>query len=307
MSTNSLEGRIAVVTGATGGMGQVIALELARQGAHVVTVARNPRRADQLRARITDAAGPGRLDVIEGDLSRRADVHAAAQTIADRYPAVHLLIHNAGAHFPTRQLSPDGVEMHVALDYLAAYGLTTFLIDALRRGRARVVNVASDTLNDTRQVKLPGRPRPVTLDLTGVNDLADLNPRDGFVSFQAYARAKLMTVTAGYDFARQLSPHGVTVNSLHPGIVGTDIINDLVPPLLRPFSGLIRRFLLTPEEGAATAIRLSTDPALADTTGRYFVRDHEASTPAISYDQPTQSKLRALSDTFFAQRPPTPR
>lgn len=303
MSTGPLVGQVAVVTGATGGMGQVIAVELARRGAQVVTVARNPVRADELRERITQAVGSGRLDVIEGDLSRRADVQSAARLIADRYPAVHLLINNAGGHFPHHQLSPDGVEMHVALDYLAAYGLTTSLTVALRRGRARVINVASDTLNDTRQVKLIGRPRPVTLDLTGVDDLREVNPADGFVPFQAYARAKLMTVTAGYDVARQLAPDGVTVNSLHPGLVATDIIDDLMPPLLGPLSGLIRRFLLTPEQGAATAVRLATDPALADATGRYFVRDHEASTPSISHDLVTQRKLRALSDSHFAQAP----
>ena len=81
-----------------------------------------------------------------------------------------------------------------------------------------------------------------------------------------------MTVTAGYDLARRLAPDGVTVNSLHPGIVATDIVDDLVPPVLRPFGALIRRSMLTPEQGAATAIRLATDPALTDTTGRYFNR-----------------------------------
>ena len=305
MSTGALEGRVAVVTGATGGMGQVIAVELARRGAQVVTVARNLDHADELRASITNAVGPGRLHVVAADLSQRADVRTAARIIADRYPAVHLLINNAGAHFPRHQLSVDGVEMHIALDYLAAYGLTALLNDALRRGRARVVNVASDTLNDTRQVKLPGRTRPATLDLTGVRDLRDLNPPDGFVPFQAYARAKLMTVTAGYDFARRLAPDGVTVNSLHPGLVSTGIINDLVPSPLRPLTGLIRRFLLTAEQGAATALRLATDPAMADTTGRYVNRDHQASTPAIAHDQETQLKLRALSDSHFADTPTT--
>ncbi|MFD6187370.1 hypothetical protein [Streptomyces goshikiensis] len=112
---------------------------------------------------------------------------------------------SARSHFPDHRLSADGVEMHIALDYLAAYGLTTLLDGPLRRGRARVVNVASDTLNDTRQIKLAGRPRPVTLDLIGVDDLAQLNPRAGFVPFEAYARAKLMTVTAGFALARDLA------------------------------------------------------------------------------------------------------
>lgn len=294
-----LTGKFAVVTGATGGMGQVIAADLVRAGAHVVTVARDPARADALRALIGESAAP-RLDVVPGDLSRRADVTAAAKTIRDRYDRIHILVNNAGAHYSEHRLSADGVEMHIALDYLAAYGLTALLDEPLRRGRARVVNVASDTLNDTRQVKLAGKARPATLDLAGVDGLADLNPAAGFAPFEAYARAKLMTVTAGYALARDLAADGVTVNALHPGIVATDIIDDLVPPLLRPVRSLIRRSLLTPAEGAKSATRLATDPAMAGVTGRYFSRGTESGTPPVSHDPTTQRKLLALSQTHFA-------
>jgi len=284
-----LRNTVAVVTGASGGMGRIIAISLANAGAHVVAIVRDPARVDR------------GLDVVVADLSRRADVIAAAKVVADRHERIHLLVNNAGAHFAEHRLSPDGVEMHIALDYLAAYGLTTLLDGPLRRGRARVVNVASDTLNDTRQVKLVGRPRPATVDLAGVESLADLNPAAGFVPFEAYARAKLLTVTAGYALARDFEPDAVTVNALHPGIVATDIIDDLVPAGLRPFSGLIRRGMLTPAEGASTALRLATDPGLARTTGRYFVRDTEATTPPVSHDLAVQQRLLALSEAHFAR------
>lgn len=150
-------GRVAVVTGATGGMGGVIAARLAGQGLHVVTIARDPRRAENLRAQIA-RGGQGTLEVIAGDLSTRAGVRAAAAAIASTHQAVHVLVNNAGAHYPEHRVSGDGVEMHVAVDYLAAYGLTVGLDPQLRRSRARIVNVASDTLRDTRQVKLIGPP-----------------------------------------------------------------------------------------------------------------------------------------------------
>jgi NAD(P)-dependent dehydrogenase (short-subunit alcohol dehydrogenase family) len=296
-----LTGKVAVVTGATGGMGQIIAARLAHAGAHVVTIARNPARADALRARIGTRAA-SRLDVIAGDLSRREDVLTAARTVLDRYDQIHLLINNAGAHFPEHRVSADGIEMHVALDYLAAYGLTTLLDGPLRRGRARVVNVASDTLNDTRPIKLAGRARPATLDLTGVDDLRELNSVAGFVPFEAYARAKLMTVTAGYALARTFAADGVTLNALHPGIVATDIIDDLVPALLRPLRGLIRRTLLTPAQGAETALRLATDPSLSGVTGRYFNRAVETTTPAVSHDPATQRRLLELSETHLSRQ-----
>ncbi|GLY98666.1 SDR family NAD(P)-dependent oxidoreductase [Actinoplanes sp. NBRC 103695] len=294
-----LTNHTAIVTGATGGMGQIIATTLINAGAHVITIARNPARANALRSHL-GKDNEHRLDIITGDLSRREDLLAAARTIGDRYEQIHLLVNNAGAHFSDHRVSPDGIEMHIALDYLAAYGLMTYLDAPLRRGRARIVNVASDTLNDTRQVKFAGKPRPATLDLTHVDNLADLNPHKGFVPFEAYARAKLMTVTAGYALSRSFAPDGVTLNALHPGIVATGIIDDLVPPPLRPFGALIRRTMLTPADGATTALRLATDPQLAGVTGRYFNQGSAATTPPISHDPAVQRKLLTLSEAHFA-------
>jgi NAD(P)-dependent dehydrogenase (short-subunit alcohol dehydrogenase family) len=188
--------------------------------------------------------------------------------------------------------------MHVAVDYLAAYGMTVLLASQLRSGRARVVNVASDTLRDTRRLKGGGRPRPATLDIDALGDLALLNPTAGFVPFEAYARAKLLTVTSGYALARTLAGE-VTVNAVHPGIVATDIIRDVMPAALRPFGGLLRRAMLTPEQGAAAALRLATDPDLDGVTGRYFVRDTDTPTPPVSYSVDVQTRLLATTDRFL--------
>ena len=293
---------VAVVTGATGGMGRVIARTLARQGMHVVTIARTPQRAEGLRDEIGRLPGGGSLEVFAGDLSHRAGIVAATAAIRERHGAVHLLINNAGAHYGEHRLSVDGVEMHIAVDYLAAYGMTTLLESELRRGRARVVNVASDTLRDTRQLKLGGRPRPASLEVEELSDLARLNPRESFAPFEAYARAKLLTVVAGYAFARSWAGD-VTVNAVHPGIVATDIVGDVMPAALSHFGGLIRRALLTPEQGAAAALRLATDPVLRDVTGRYFVRDADTPTPPVSYRDDVQARLRTTTDDFFAERP----
>jgi NAD(P)-dependent dehydrogenase (short-subunit alcohol dehydrogenase family) len=289
---------VAVVTGATGGMGRELVLDLARRGLHVVAIARDPRRAADLGAAVAQG-GSGSIEVVEGDLSHRAGIAAVTAAIRERHDSVNILVNNAGAHYAERRLSPDGIEMHIAVDYLAAYGMTALLAPALRRGRARVVNVASDTLRDTRQLKLLGRPRPATLDVDQLHDLAAVNTARDFVPFEAYARAKLLTVTAGYAFARAFAGE-VTVNAVHPGIVATDIIDDLVPAVLRPFGGWIRRAMLTPEQGAAAAIRLATDPALGGVTGRYFVREVDTVTPPVSYRDDVQDRLRETTDRFFA-------
>ncbi|QEW01788.1 SDR family NAD(P)-dependent oxidoreductase [Microbacterium lushaniae] len=292
----SVAGRVAVVTGATGGMGRVISRELVRNGMHVVAVARDASRAEAVLSQ--GMPGSGTWEVVAGDLSDRAGVMRVAGAIADRHDAVHVLVNNAGAHYAHHRRSSDGIEMHIAVDYLAAFGLTVLLEEQLRRGRARVVNVASDSLRDTRRITLLGTPRPVTLDVGGLDDLARLNPAAGFIPFEAYARAKLLTVTAGYRLARTFAGE-VTVNAVHPGIVSTDIIDSLIPAPLRPLEGLIRPILLTPEQGAAATLRLAVDAALEGVTGRYFVRAADTPTPPISYDPDVQDRLRETSDRFF--------
>jgi NAD(P)-dependent dehydrogenase (short-subunit alcohol dehydrogenase family) len=293
----ALERGVAVVTGATGGMGQVIVLDLARRGMHVVTIARDPRRAEELQTTIAKSTG-GSFEVIAGDLSHRDGITAAVATIGERHNTIHILVNNAGAHYSERALSRDGIEMHIAVDFLAGYGLTALLMPQLRQGRVRVVNVASDTLRDTRQVRLLGKPRPATLDVRRLDDLTCLNPTEGFVSFEAYARAKLLTVVAGYSLARANAGQ-VTVNAVHPGIVATNIIDSIIPIALRPLGGLIRRTLLTPEQGASAALRLATDPSLGEVSGRYFVRETPTSTPPVSYDHEIQRQISATTDRFL--------
>lgn len=291
-----LHGRTAFVTGGTGGMGRVITTELARAGAHVITTSRHPDRGEALRRQIAADIGADRVEVVTGDLTSRADLHRLAAEFSARHDALHVLVNNAGAHYRQRTVTGDGVEAHLAINHLAGFTLTHLLEDRLlAAGNARVVNVVSATMADARPVPLFGRPQPVTLDLTDVTDVRDLNPANGFVPFAAYARAKLLATICGYEFAARWRDAGVTVNAVHPGIVSTGIVDDLVPAYLAPFRSLIHRRLLTPEQGAAAALRLATDPDLADTTGRYYVRDSETRSPEISYDPTTRTAAWQLS------------
>ncbi|GAB7190801.1 SDR family oxidoreductase [Kineococcus sp. NUM-3379] len=279
-----LRGTTALVSGGTGGMGRVLVTELARAGAHVLTVSRDPGRGRHLRDQVARDTGADRVEVLVGDLSSRAGVHAVAARVRAEHEVLHLLVNNAGAHYRTRGETVDGVERHVAVDHLAGFTLTLLLQDRLRAaGSARVVDVVSDSVNDTRLLRLPGRPRPVRLDPAQLGDLRRINPAEGFVAFEAYARAKLLATACGFEFARRLAGSGVSVNSVHPGIVGTRLVHDLVPAALRPLRPLLDRVLLTPEQGAASVVRLATDPEVR-TTGRYHVRTVAAPVPVALRD-----------------------
>ncbi|WNV85848.1 SDR family NAD(P)-dependent oxidoreductase [Umezawaea sp. Da 62-37] len=289
-----MTGRVALVTGATGGMGRVITTELARLGFTVVVVCRSAAGGEEVVRHVAAHVPQALIEVLTGDLAERTDLHRVAAEFADRHPALHVLVNNAGAHFRDRRVNSDGVEMHVAVNHLAGFTLTALLLDRLRAGTpSRVVNVVSASMSDTRRMPILGKPRPVRLD--ALDDLRLVNPAAGFEPFEAYARAKLLTTMCGYVLADRLRDSGVTVNAVHPGLVATDIIADVAPRVAKPFLGLVQRTLLTPEEGARSALRLATDPALAGVTGRYFVREEEQRSPDVSYDPELRQRIWAAS------------
>ena len=269
--------RTALVTGATAGMGTVIARDLARQGATVVLVCRDAHKGHQAQQEIIQATGNTAVDVLVADLASQQAIRRLVEEFQQRYDRLHILVNNAGAHITQRRVSPDGLEMNLAVNHLASFLLTALLLDTLRASApARIVNVASNSMTKT-----------INLD--------DLQSERTFAPFTAYGQAKLAMVLCTYALARRLAGTGVTVNALHPGITATKIIGDVAPALARPFLGLITRVLLTPEQGARTALYLATAPAVEGVSGHYFVREKEARSVPLSYNVALQERMWAIS------------
>jgi NAD(P)-dependent dehydrogenase (short-subunit alcohol dehydrogenase family) len=297
-----MTGRVSLVTGATGGMGQVIATELARLGSTVVIVCRDNTKGVALRQRIAAEVGADRVEVLTGDLAVKGDLHRIVEEFGARHRALHVLVNNAATYSARWMVNADGIESQVAVNYLGGLTLTTLLLERLRLGApSRVVNVVTAAMGDTRHFKISRRPRPVRLDPAVLDDLRSVNGAADFVPFEAYARAKLLATMSGYVLANQLSSTGVTVNAVHPGLVATDIFDAITPPWLKPFRGSLRKLALTPEQGAEPILRLATAPELAGVTGRYFDRDKECDTPPVSYDHELQQRLWATSQAWLRQ------
>jgi NAD(P)-dependent dehydrogenase (short-subunit alcohol dehydrogenase family) len=272
-----MNGKIALVTGATSGMGKFIALEMARQGATVVIAARTPDKGRAAQAEIQAAAENSAVDYLVADLSSQRAIRAMAQEFRKRYTHLHVLVNNAGAHFMERRSSVDGFEMNFAVNHLATVLLTELLLETLRASApARIVNVASNSM-------------------THAIDWEDLQSEKSYKPLRAYGQAKLAVVMYSYDMARRLAGTGVTVNALHPGIVGTDIIDDVAPAPFRPFLRIIKSFLLTPQQGARTAIVLASSPQVEGITGQYYVQGRPKRSVAISYDQTLQKRVTEIS------------
>ena len=136
-----LKGKIALVTGASSGIGKETAIDLAKQGATVVCVSRDPERAA---AEIRERSGSAHVETLAADLSTIAGGKKAAVEFLARFSQLHILVNNAGAAYGSREENADGMERTIALNHFGYFVLTTELLDTIRASTpARIVSVAS--------------------------------------------------------------------------------------------------------------------------------------------------------------------
>lgn len=286
MPDRPLDGQIALVTGATSGIGAVTAAGLARQGARVVVVGRDPSRCEATVDAIQAECGPQSAESLVADLTVLDDVRRLADDFHRRHDRLHLLIHNAGALYLDHQTTAEGIERTFALNHLAPFLLTERLLDSLRAaGTARVVAVASD-----------------------IHRIADLNLDDWarpkrFQAMRAYARSKLANILFTRELSRREADHGITANSLHPGFVASRFFAHQRGPggwALRRAAALAA---CSPEQGARTSLYLAASPEVAGLTGGYFARRREARPSPHARNDDAARRLWDLSTHLVAAGP----
>lgn len=284
-STN-LQGKTALVTGATNGIGKEAATALAAAGADVVIVGRNRALTEASAAEIKRITNNPRVDYLVGDLSSQAEVRrVAAEFLAFNRP-LHILLNNAGALFPERLESADGIEMTWALNHLGYFLLTELLLDRIKQSApARIVNVASAAHQGARN---------------GIS-FDDVQFRHKYSSLGAYAQSKLANILFTRELAQHLQGSGVTVNCVHPGFVASrfghaDALHSVLMTLLRPFQRSIGK-------GARTSIYLCTAPEVANISGEYFADCKIARSTRCAQDAAAAKRLWALSEEMTAIAP----
>lgn len=270
-----MDGRVCVVTGASGGIGRATAVELARRGAAVVLVIRSRERGQDVLAQIQRETGRGDARLVLADLSRQADVRRAADEILAAYPRVGVLVNNAGVYTRRRRLTDDGIETQWAVNHLAPFLLTHLLLPRLMESApARVVTVSSNA-HQSGELRW--------------NDL-EMEARR-YLGFRQYANTKLANVLFTRELARRTAGSGVTANALHPGVVATPLLLNGFPPIR-----LFRRWMRTPEQGAATSVYLATSPEVATVTGQYFQDERPVSlTAPLATDDDAARRLWEVS------------
>lgn len=270
-----MNGRTALVTGSTSGLGEVVARRLGRMGATVIVHGLDETRGRAIAAEIT-AAGPGRASFQSGDLSSLEEVRRLAARIRADHPRLHLLVNNAGILGATgqpRRESRDGHELTFAINYLAHFLLTRELLPQLEAGApARIVNVAS------------GAQRPIDFD--------DVMLKRDYQSGTAYAQSKLAQVMFTVSLSGQLDPARVTVTALHPAtMMNTPMVTGIG---MQPRSNV--------EDGADAVMQLAVGRELAGRTGLYFNQMNEARANAQAYDAAARKRLWDLSVALTEKR-----
>lgn len=273
-----MKGKVCVVTGASSGIGRVTALELAKLGATVAMVCRNPERGEAARDEIREESRSETVHLLIADLSSQKDIRRVAVEIGERFDRLDVLVNNAGLALPHRMLTEDGIEMVFAVNHIAYFLLTNLLVDMLKKSApARIVNVASQAH------------RRATLDLD------DIELTRGYSMWGAYCRSKLANILFTYELARRLSGTGVTVNAVHPGTVRTNIWA-AAPAWVRPILAVASPFMRSPEKGAETLVWLASSPEVEGMSGRYFIDLRAAQSSPLTYDEALARRLWVTSE-----------
>lgn len=271
-----------MITGATSGIGEAAARALASMGAEVIGVGRSPEKCSRVEGSIRQQSGNPQVTFLLADLSDFEQVAGLADEIRQRWPALHVLINNAGAFFLRRQLNRQGIEMTFALNHLSYFLLTNLLLDRLiASAPARIVVVASGAHN------------------TGQIHFNDLNLTRGYNGWKAYAQSKLANIMFTYELHRRLEGRWVTVNCMTPGFVATGIGKNngvLVRLALWP---LHRLGAQTPEEGARTVVYLAASPQVEGISGKYFIAGKPVPSSPASYDGEAARRLWQVSETLL--------
>jgi NAD(P)-dependent dehydrogenase (short-subunit alcohol dehydrogenase family) len=260
--------RTAFVTGATDGVGRLVAKQLAAKDFRMLVHGRSRERGESL-VREIEAAG-GKATFLQADLASLAEVRKLADQVKAETPTLELLINNAGigstGDKPGRQVSADGHELRFAVNYLSGFLLTHLLMPLLKAAApSRIVNVAS-----AGQKAL---------------DFDDIMLTKSYNGTDAYRHSKLAQVLFTVDLANELKGSGVIANTLHPSTyMNTTMVRQ---------SGTTP--ISTVETGAEAIMQLAASPALEGKSGLYFNVLREAKADPQAYDAAARARLKTLS------------
>ncbi|KAG9283283.1 retinol dehydrogenase 12-like [Astyanax mexicanus] len=276
-SSVRLDGKTVIITGANTGIGKETARDLAKRGARVILACRDVEKAEAARKELVEDSGNPNIVAKEMDLSDTKSIREFADIINTEEKQLNILINNAGIMMCPYLKTADGFEMQFGVNHLGHFLLTYLLLDLLKRSApARIVNVAS------------------VAHTWGSIRLDDINSEKSYAPRRAYGQSKLANILFTRSLAKRLKGTGVTVYSLHPGVVRSDLWRNLSKPIQAAVK-ILTPFSKSTTQGAQTSIYCSVEPQLERESGGYYSDCAPAICSREASDDEMAQKLWELS------------
>jgi NAD(P)-dependent dehydrogenase (short-subunit alcohol dehydrogenase family) len=265
-----------LITGATGAIGKATALEFAKNNCRVILLGRNSVKLEVVKAEIKTGSNNQNIDVILADLSEPGEVLNATREIRKKYTYLNALINVAGTFRKKRIENSQGNEYMFATNHLGPFILTNELLDLLQAGQpARIITVTAPSVTKINFDDISGKTKFSA----------------GFMG--AFGASKMMNLMFTYALARRLEGKGVSASAFHPGLVKSDLTNEM--PALLNF--VFKRISAKPDRAAKMLCILAIDNKYASSNGSFFKFDgQEIKSNKYSYNKDLQEKLWVLSE-----------
>jgi retinol dehydrogenase-12 len=275
---NSNSKKVALVTGATSGIGRAAAITLAEQGYKLYLLARNNEKAKATAAWIEDRVESADISWLIGDMGVLSDVRKVAADFLATGEPLNLLFNNAGVTYDDRRVTVDGFEAMFAINHLAPFLLSNLLLDKLKNsGNARIVGTSSGAHEFVKAL-----------------NIEDLQAEGDFSFMKVYGNSKLSNILFTRELAKRLEGSDVTANCFHPGFVATNLGGDKW--FGRLFMAIAKPFVRSPDKGAETGLFLAMDSSIEGKTGEYYVNCKIGKTKAHAKDMEMAARLWKVSE-----------
>jgi WW domain-containing oxidoreductase len=246
-----LSGKTIVITGVNSGLGEESMRVLCMRGAHVIGLARTLEKAQQACDSVSGQTTP-----VACELSDFSSVKAAGETIRGMGMPIDVLITNAGIMAPNKLSHAHGLEMQFATNHVGHFILIQQLLEQVKRADAGRIVILSSAAH--------------TMSTKGGIDFDNLDASGGYSPWKFYGQSKLANLLTARYMASELEGTSVTVNSVHPGIIQTNLARDAGGLLMTLMGIFAKPMEKTVEQGAATQCYVAVNPEVAETTGEYF-------------------------------------
>lgn len=282
--------KVAVVTGASAGIGKATAEALVRMGWHVIGTGRDPERSNQAEAELRSAAnGDGRIDLLRGDFCEMADVVRIAGEIRGLTDRIHVLINNAGGVRDARYVSAEGIEATMAANHYAPFLLTRELMPVLKAtapdsppGTVRVIAVSSAAHEVCQAMRWD-----------------DLDWDKDYAPTPIYCQAKLANLLFARELNKRVAGDGIISQAMHPGVVDSNFANHGDDAMLEFMTA--RDDKVPSERPARTLVWMATAPEIGSEGGRYFYDLEEVPAAAQALDDDAAAKLWEVTERRLAE------